>query len=101
MARLAKVVANNKKIKLSSKHLKQRIELRKTVKDMTLSDEERYEAQDKLQALPRNSCENRVRNRCLLTGRSRGVYRTFKLSRIKFRELALAGMIPGITKSSW
>jgi small subunit ribosomal protein S14 len=55
----------------------------------------------KLQSMPRNGCENRIRNRCELTGRSRGYYRAFGLSRIKFRELALQGMLPGVTKSSW
>jgi small subunit ribosomal protein S14 len=101
MARLAKIVSNDKKKKLSAKHLTLRRELRKKVRNENLSDEERYEAQLKLQRLPRNSCENRVRNRCELTGRSRSVYRAFKLSRIAFRELAHQGMIPGITKSSW
>ena len=101
MARRAMIVKNARRKKMSEKHLKQRIELRKKVRDEKLSDDERFEAQLKLQKLPRNSCENRVRNRCELTGRSRGYYRAFGLSRIKFRELALRGMIPGVTKSSW
>lgn len=101
MARKAKIASNERRKKMSQKSLGKRIELRKKVKDLTLPEEERFEAQAKLQAMPRNSCENRVRNRCELTGRSRGYYRKFKLSRIAFRELALRGMIPGITKSSW
>jgi small subunit ribosomal protein S14 len=101
MARLALTVKNGKRKKISEKQIKQRIELRKKVRDEKLSEEERFQAQMKLRSLPRNGCENRVRNRCELTGRARGYYRAFGLSRIKFRELALQGMIPGITKSSW
>ena len=101
MARLAKVVSNERRKKMSQKHLRLRIELRKKVKDQTLSDDERWEAQQKLQRLPRNSCENRVRNRCEITGRSRGNLRAFGLSRLEFRRMALRGMLPGVTKSSW
>jgi len=101
MARLAQVVKNEKRKKRSKKQLTLRKELREKVRDEKLSDEERFEAQVKLQSLPRNACENRVRNRCGLTGRPRGYYRAFGLSRIQFRELALRGMIPGVTKSSW
>ena len=101
MARLSKVVANEKKAKLIAKYKDRRLELRKKSKDMTLSDEERAEARYKLSKLPRNSAEVRHRNRCGLTGRPRAYYRKFNLSRIAFRELALEGMIPGVTKSSW
>jgi len=101
MARKAKIASNERRKRMSEKHKSLRIELRKKVKSTTLSEDERFEAQRKLQSLPKNSCENRIRNRCLLTGRPRAVYRKFKLSRIAFRELALRGMIPGITKSSW
>lgn len=101
MARLAKIVRNERQIKESEKHRKLRIELRKKVRDEKLSDEERFEAQMKLQRLPRRTSEVRVRNRCLVTGRPRGYMRTFKMSRISFRELASQGMIPGVTKSSW
>jgi small subunit ribosomal protein S14 len=101
MPRRAKIVNNEMKKKLSQKHLPLRKELRAKVKDMTLPEEERVEAQMKLQSLPRKSCENRVRNRCEITGRPRAYYRRFKLSRLAFRRLALAGMIPGVTKSSW
>lgn len=101
MARLAQTVKNERRKKQSLKQLALRRELRKKVRNENLSEEERFEAQLKLQSLPRNACANRVRNRCELTGRSRGYYRAFGLSRIQLRELALRGMIPGVTKSSW
>ena len=101
MARRAKVVSNEKRKRMSDKYFMRRKELRKTIRNTNATDEERYEAGLKLQRLPRNSCSIRVRNRCALTGRPRAYYRSFKLSRIAFRELALRGMIPGITKSSW
>ncbi len=101
MAKLSKIVSNDKKKKMAKKHLPLRKELRAKVKNESLSDEERFEAQMKLQSLPRNSCENRIRNRCEMTGRPRAYYRKFGLSRTSFRELALSGMLPGVTKSSW
>ena len=101
MARLAKVVNNEKKKKMSAKALKKRLELRKIIKNPDSSEEEKFEAHLKLQKMPRNSCENRVRNRCEVTGRPRAFMRAFRLSRIRFRELAHRGMIPGVTKSSW
>lgn len=101
MARLAKIVSNEKRKKMSEKHKALRHELRTKVKNLKLSEDERFEAQMKLQKLPRNSSAVRVRNRCEITGRPRAFYRAFKLSRITFRELALRGMIPGVTKSSW
>lgn len=101
MARKAKIESNKKRIALSAKYGALRKELREKVKNENLSEEERFEAMIRLQKLPRNSAEIRVRNRCELTGRPRAVYRKFKLSRIAFRELALRGMIPGVTKSSW
>lgn len=101
MAKISKIVNNEMKKKMSKKHLPLRKELRAKVRNEKLSDEERFEAQLKLQSLPRNSCENRVRNRCEMTGRPRAFYRKFGLSRTTFRELALQGMLPGVTKSSW
>ncbi|OIQ15757.1 MAG: 30S ribosomal protein S14 [Bacteriovorax sp. MedPE-SWde] len=101
MARKAKIESNKKRIKLSEKYGPLRKELREKVKNTNLPEEERFQAMVKLQQLPKNSAKVRVRNRCELTGRSRGVYSKFKLSRIAFRELALRGMIPGVTKSSW
>ena len=101
MARLSSIVKNERRIKLTEKHLSLRKELRKKVKNVDLPSEERFEAMRRLQRLPRNSSAVRVRNRCKLTGRARGYLSGFKLSRIAFRELALRGMIPGVKKSSW
>lgn len=78
-----------------------RDELRAIVRDLSLDPKERFAAQLKLDALPRSSSAVRYRNRCQITGRARGCYKKFGLSRIKFRELALKGMIPGIRKASW
>ena len=78
-----------------------RQQLKKIVKDLTKSDEERFAAQISLNKLPKNSSPVRLRNRCQLTGRSRGFLRKFKLSRLCFREMANQGLIPGIFKASW
>jgi small subunit ribosomal protein S14 len=101
MARLSAVIKNNKREKLAKKFGPKAKALRAKAVDMKLSDEERDAARLKLQAIPRNGNPNRVRNRCELTGRPRGVYRDFKLCRNKFRELANNGLIPGVTKASW
>lgn len=101
MARLAKKVSNEKRKKLSERYLKLRTELKAKIVSPEVSDEEKWEAMERLQKLPRNSSKIRVRNRCVVTGRPRGVYRDFGLSRLEFRRLALRGMIPGVTKSSW
>src|SRR5690606_23346688 len=78
-----------------------RIELNAIINNSKASDEDRAEARDKLQQLPRNSSPVRLRNRCALTGRPRGVYSKFGLARSKLREIAMRGEIPGITKASW
>jgi small subunit ribosomal protein S14 len=101
MARLSAVVKNKRREKLSKKYGPKASELRAKAVDMKLSEEERDSARAKLQKIPRNANPNRVRNRCELTGRPRGFYRDFKLSRNKFRELANNGLIPGVTKASW
>ena len=101
MARKAIIAKNNRKAVLASKQRELRKKLRKEVRNINLSDEERFDAQIKLQRLSRFGSDVQVRNRCELTGRGRGFLRTFRLSRIAFRELALKGMIPGVTKSSW
>jgi small subunit ribosomal protein S14 len=101
MAKLSSIVKNKKREKLALKTAPKAAALRKQAVDQKLTDEQREAARTKLQALPRNGNLNRVRNRCELTGRSRGVYRDFKLCRNKFRELALQGLIPGVTKASW
>lgn len=101
MATLSKVNMNNKKKELSERYRKVRAELKATAYSLTASEEDRQAAQKKLQKLPRSSSKVRYRNRCALTGRPRAYLRKFGLCRIKFRELALTGMIPGVTKASW
>ena len=92
---------NNKRIKLSDKFYKKRLQLKKIIMDKKLSLEERFKAQQKLSKLPRNSAKVRVMNRCQITGRPHGVYRKLKISRIALRQLGLEGKIPGMVKSSW
>ena len=101
MAKLSSVNKNNKRIKLSDKFLSKRKKLKKIIMDKKLPLEERFKAQQKLSKLPRNSAKTRVRNRCQISGRPHGVYRKLKISRIALRDMASAGKIPGITKSSW
>ena len=101
MAKVSMVQRDLKRRKLYSKYKAKRENLLSRSKDNTLSAEERFEARLKLAQLPRNSSKNRIRNRCLLTGRPRGVYRKFGLSRIKIRELSMTGDLPGVVKSSW
>ena len=101
MDRRASIEKNNNKKAVSTKYWKYRKELREKAVNLTLSDEERTAARNKLQALPRNTSPNRVTTRCELTGRPRGNYRKFGLSRIAFRQLALDGKLPGVTKASW
>ena len=80
---------------------KKRASLKATIYNKELPMEERFQATLKLAELPRNSAENRIRNRCALTGRPRGFHGKFKLSRVLLRELASRGELPGVTKSSW
>ena len=101
MSKKSVVERNEKRRRLVAQYADRRAALKAAAKDESLPQEERYAARLKLAKLPRNSSPNRVRNRCLLTGRGRSVYRKFKISRIKLRELALAGLIPGMVKSSW
>ena len=101
MAKLSSVIKNKKREKLSKRYGSKIIELRKKAIDPKLSDDERDTARAKLQKIPNNARPERVRNRCELSGRPRAVYRDFKLSRNKFRELANNGLIPGVTKASW
>lgn len=90
-----------KRKKLAKQYAKKRAALKKQVMDKTVTIEERFAAQLELNGLPRDSSQSRYRNRCAVTGRPRGFYRKFKLSRIVLRELAAFGQIPGLTKSSW
>ena len=90
-----------KRVKTAEKFAAKRAALKAIIDDSSKSDEERYEARLKLQQLPRNASPTRQRNRCAITGRSRGVFRKFGLGRMKLRELAMKGEIPGMTKASW
>jgi small subunit ribosomal protein S14 len=101
MATLSTKLRNEKRRKMAKSQFTAREDLRKKSLDAALSDEDRAKAREVLQKLPRNGSEIRVRSRCVLTGRGRGVYRKFGLCRNKFRELALLGRIPGVTKASW
>ena len=101
MAKKSALAKNNRRILSSKLNEKKRSELRLAVKDLALPMSERFAAQLKLSKMPRDSSYIRVRNRCLLTGRPRGVYRRFGLSRICIRNLCAFGQIPGLLKSSW
>ena len=101
MAKVSAVNKNDKRIKLSDRLYSKRQSLKKIIMNKKLPLEERFKAQQKLSNLPRNSAKVRVMNRCQITGRPHGVYRKLKISRIALRDMASAGKIPGITKSSW
>jgi small subunit ribosomal protein S14 len=101
MAKISAIQKNLKRIKLADKYLKKRTALKKIIKDKKLPLSDRFEAQLKLNKLPKNSAKIRVVNRCEITGRPHGVYRKLKISRIALREMASSGKIPGMTKSSW
>ena len=101
MPKTSAIERNKKRIKLSEKYKVKRAELKAILANPATTDEEFYSAQKKLQKLPRNSSPTRIRNRCSLSGRPRGYKRKFGVSRLTFRELALAGKIPGVIKSSW
>jgi small subunit ribosomal protein S14 len=101
MAKTSSIQRNLKRIRLVKKFSKKRHELKKIINNKKLPLEERFKAQLKLAKLPRNSSKIRIRNRCEITGRPRGVYRKLKISRIALRDLASKGKIPGMTKSSW
>ena len=101
MAKLSSIQKNMFRQNLVNKFKDQRLKLKKQIMKKDLSMEERLKIQNKLNELPRNSSKIRVRNRCKLTGRTRGVYRKFGLSRIKLRELSMSGSLPGMVKSSW
>ena len=101
MTRLSLIQRNLKRQKLINRFLKKRNSLKSIIKNKKTSPEDRIDAINKLAKLPNNSSPCRLRNRCMVTGRPRGIYRKFKLSRIAFRELASDGKLPGIIKSSW
>ena len=101
MAKTSAIQRNLKRIRLAKRFAKKRENLKKIIKNKKLPLTERFEAQLKLAKIPRNSSKTRIRNRCEITGRPRGVYRKLRISRIALRDLASKGKIPGMTKSSW
>ena len=101
MARLAAIQKNNRRKEKSSRYYKYRNELRAKSLDPKLSDEDKQAAFIKLQKLPKDTIPNRVITRCVISGRPRGNYKKFGLSRIAFRQLALIVKLPGVTKASW
>jgi len=101
MAKLSSIQKNIFRSQLVNKYKNKRRDLKAKIMKKDISIEERIKLQSKLNDLPRNSSSIRYRNRCKLTGRTRGVYRKFGLSRIKIRELSMSGDLPGVVKSSW
>jgi len=101
MAKLAVTNRNDKRRKTVAKFAARRAQLLAIINDLKYSDEDRAEARTKLQQLPRDASPVRLRNRCKLTGRPRGVFRKFGLARNKLREIAMRGEIPGVIKASW
>ena len=101
MAKKSQVLRDQGRQKLIAKHAAKRAELRKRLKDQNLSMEEKLEVQEAFAKLPRNSCPTRLKRRCEVTGRPRGYYRKFGISRIALRDLALRGQLPGVRKASW
>ena len=101
MAKQSSIQKNLNRRNIVKKFSEKRQSLKRQIMKKDLSIEERFKIQSKLNELPRDSSKIRVRNRCKLTGRTRGVYRKFGLSRIKIRELSMSGALPGVVKSSW
>ncbi len=101
MAKLSSIERNKKRSKMAKRYANKRAALKAAAADRTRSPEERFQAALKLAEMPRNSSLTRVRNRCELTGRPRGYYRKFRISRIALRDLASVGQIPGMVKASW
>tara|TARA_Y100001958_G_C21169823_1_gene501846 strand:- start:201 stop:506 length:306 start_codon:yes stop_codon:yes gene_type:complete len=101
MAKKSAVQKNLKRIKMVNKYEKKRLKLKKIIMNKKLELAERFAAQLKLDKLPKNSSKVRIRNRCGISGRPHGYYRKLKISRIALRDMASAGKIPGIIKSSW
>ena len=101
MAKVSMVERDKKRRQLTARYAKRRAALRAEVRDASLAPDERFAASLKLAAMPRNGAKVRLRNRCELSGRPRGYYRKFRLSRIALRELASRGQVPGVVKASW
>lgn len=101
MAKKSQINRDNRRRALVAKHAEKRAELRKRLKDPSVSIDEKLEIQAEFAKMPRNACATRINSRCAVSGRSRGYYRKFGISRIALRELALSGQLPGMRKSSW
>jgi small subunit ribosomal protein S14 len=101
VAKTSMVERERRRAKIVKKYAAQRAQLKETIRNPRTSPEAREAAQAKLQAMPRDASPARLRNRCAITGRPRGVYRKFGLSRVKIREVAFRGEIPGLSKASW
>ena len=101
MAKKSSIQKNLKRMKMVNRYEKKRMKLKKIIMNKKLELAERFAAQLKLDKLPKNSSRVRIRNRCGISGRPHGYYRKLKISRIALRDMASAGKIPGITKSSW
>ena len=101
MAKKAMVQRELKRLKMVEKYSAKRLALKRIIRDVNASDDEKELAQKKLNAMPRDSSPSRMRKRCSITGRPHGVYRKFGLARNKLRESAMRGEIPGLTKASW
>jgi small subunit ribosomal protein S14 len=101
MAKKSSIEKNNRRRKMVARLAGKRAELKRLANDESLTLEERFQARLKLAEMPRNSSKVRIRNRCEITGRPRGVYRKVRMSRIALRDLGNSGMIPGLVKSSW
>lgn len=101
MAKKALINRDAKRVALAKKYAAKRAAIFAVINDSQATDEARFEARLKLQSIPRNAAPVRQRRRCALTGRPRGVFRKFGLGRIKIREIAMRGGIPGVIKASW
>jgi len=101
MAKKSMLLREVKRAATVKRYASKRAEYKKIIRNPKSSDEERYEAQLRLQALPRDASPTRLRNRCAITGRPRGYYRKFGLGRNKLREATMWGVIPGLSKASW
>lgn len=101
MAKKSAIEKNKRRARTAERYRNKRERLKAVAGDESAEPEDRFSARLKLAAMPRDGSRTRVRNRCEVTGRSRGVYRKFKMSRITLRELASFGQIPGMVKSSW
>jgi small subunit ribosomal protein S14 len=101
MAKKSAVERNRKRERLAQRYAAKREQLKAIARNQELPVEERFTAQLKLAALPRNAAPSRVRNRCEITGRPRAFYRKLRMSRIALREMASQGLVPGMVKSSW